>query len=175
VSRVRRELFQPSPEGEARLLLLIHAFSANGKCLEGRTKLAKLDFFLRYPRYLKRALEIRGTSAKAIQAIRVPDDIEGGMVRYRYGPWDPAYYALIGRLLGKRLIAAVPFSGGVGYRTTELGHRVVSRLSNEPDWAPISDRAGLLKSKLDMQGTSLTRFVYEHFPEVSRAAIGDAL
>ena len=40
--------FHPSLEGEARLLLLVEAFSRGRKVLEGRTKLAKLDFLLRY-------------------------------------------------------------------------------------------------------------------------------
>ncbi|MFE2970175.1 hypothetical protein ACFXKC_42275 [Streptomyces sp. NPDC059340] len=30
--------------------------------------------------------------------------IEQGMIRYRYGPWDPAYYAPLGALTGKGLI-----------------------------------------------------------------------
>ena len=64
------DLFQPTIEGEARLLLLIEAFSRGIKTLEGRTKLAKLDFFLRYPRYFHRALQIRGAKLeKSIQLI----------------------------------------------------------------------------------------------------------
>jgi len=41
---MRRELFQPTVLGEARVLLLINNFSSKGSALEGRTKLAKLDF-----------------------------------------------------------------------------------------------------------------------------------
>jgi hypothetical protein len=56
---LRKELFQPSIESEARILLLINAFTTPTKSLEGRTKLAKLDFLLRYPSFMQRALAIR--------------------------------------------------------------------------------------------------------------------
>ena len=46
---MRTEQFQPSLDSEGRLLLLIAAFSRGNRVLEGRTKLAKLDFLLRYP------------------------------------------------------------------------------------------------------------------------------
>ena len=55
---MRRDLFLPTPEAEGRLLLLIDAFTGATRSLEGRTKLAKLDFLLRYPNYLRRALAI---------------------------------------------------------------------------------------------------------------------
>ena len=62
---MRKDLFFPSIEGEARILILINNFSAKLNCLEGRTKLAKLDFLLRYPGYFNRALVVR-SSEKSI-------------------------------------------------------------------------------------------------------------
>jgi hypothetical protein len=56
---MRRDLLQPVPTGEARLLLLIDAFSDQPPGLEGRTKLAKLDFLLRYPAFFRRAVARR--------------------------------------------------------------------------------------------------------------------
>src|SRR6266480_7920176 len=61
-SGLRPELFYPSPLGEGRLLILIDAFTSSSKSLEGRTKLAKLDFLLRYPAHLERALAVRGST-----------------------------------------------------------------------------------------------------------------
>ena len=104
--------FQPSIEGEARLLLLIEAFSRRNKVLEGRTKLAKLDFLLRYPSYCARAVQIR--RPELMDATKGPEpDLESRMVRYRFGPWDPAYYALLGRLIGKGLVRPAPFAKGI--------------------------------------------------------------
>jgi DNA-binding PadR family transcriptional regulator len=172
---VKIDLFQPSDEGEARILLLIEGFSRGTKPLEGRTKLAKLDFFLRYPAFLKRALEVR----QAVQAATdLPDhepDIETKMVRYRYGPWDPAYFAILGRLLGKGLVEPIPINQGIGYRVTAHGREVAKRIAEEPIWQETSKQIRLLKQHLDLQGSSLKKFVYENFPEVTKASWGDSL
>src|SRR5438445_13586516 len=116
---MRPELFNPSPLGEGRLLLLINTFTTGTKSMEGRTKLAKLDFFLRYPAYLERALVILGPVD-----FSVPEEergnIEATMIRYRFGPWDPSYFSLLGVLIGKGLVEPVRLSKGIGYRTTAL-------------------------------------------------------
>src|SRR5690349_10400694 len=110
---MRDEAFAPTAEGEARLLLLIDAFSAEGEHLQGRVKLAKLDFLLRYPRFFERAMKARGR--KRIVTDAEDPAIEERMVRFRYGPWDPAYYSLIGRLLGRGLITTVPGGRYIGF------------------------------------------------------------
>ncbi len=95
---MRKELFQPTLEGEARLLVLISTFTTERTNLDGRTKLAKLDFFLRYQTYFKRALKIRNPQLKEVNLrISSEETVESKMVRYRYGPWDPSYFALLGR------------------------------------------------------------------------------
>jgi hypothetical protein len=163
---VRRELFQPTAEGEARLLILIDAFTGPSKCLEGRTKLAKLDFFLRNPAFLERILGAEPQGAR---------DIESGMVRYRYGPWDPAYFALLGSLVGRGLVAIVPIRQGLGYRTTTAGRSLSRDLATHDSWQPVAERARLLRRTLDLSGTNLKKLVYEHFPEVVAAKWGEPL
>jgi hypothetical protein len=172
---MRRDLFLPSEEGEARLLLLIDAFSGEGKCLEGRTKLAKLDFLLRYPKYLRRALEIRGIRKDKLASITDEEDIETQMVRYKYGPWDPAYYALLGRLIGKQLIVLTPYKRGLGFKVTHSGHKVASNIAGTLAWKDIALRAIKLRQKFDMSGTNLKEFIYDNFPEVTGAALGETL
>jgi hypothetical protein len=163
---MRRHLFQPTAEGEARLLLLIDAFTGRGKALEGRTKLAKLDFLLRNPAYLDRALGVDGVG---------DDDIETGMIRYRYGPWDPAYFALLGALVGRGLVSVVPISRGLGYRTTDAGHGLAGVIAEDSSWADIAQRARTLRRDFDRSGTSLKKLIYERFPEVSDASWGTRL
>lgn len=172
---MRSDLFQPTEESEARLLLLIDAFSGPDKSLEGRTKLAKLDFLLRYPAFLRRALKLRGASERALEGIEPVNDIESRMVRYRYGPWDPSHYALLGRLIGKGLAAPVPFARGIGYRATEKGRRIADRLAETPEWKDVAARARLLRAKFDISGSSLVTFIYEAFPEVAGASWGERL
>ena len=166
--------FQPSLEGEARLLLLIEAFSGRRKVLEGRTKLAKLDFLLRYPLYCERALHIRRPNLAQTQEAPQPD-IESRMVRYRFGPWDPAYFALLGRLVGKGLVRPVPYARGIGYRATEKGRLMARDLRGEPAWSDTSERIDLLRRHFDLSGSTLKKFIYDNFPEVTRATWGQSL
>jgi len=169
------ELFMPTSEGEARVLLLIDAFSARGKSLEGRTKLAKLDFLLRYPPFLRRALSIRPGKKEWPLGDLDENNIENRMIRYRYGPWDPSYFALLGRLFGKGLIELVPIRGGLGFRTTDRGSELAARMAATEPWAECQILINLLKRHLDLSGSTLKSFVYEHFPEVTAANWGEQL
>ena len=74
-AEMRPDMFYPSALGEGRILLLIDRFTTPKKCLEGRTKLAKLDFFLRYPSYLSKALDIIGAGPIATSETET-DNIE---------------------------------------------------------------------------------------------------
>ena len=95
------------------------------------------------------------------------------MIRYRYGPWDPSYFALLGSLVGRGLVEVVPLRRGFGYRTTGVGHDLAIELAATTEWAPIADRARTLKQHLDYSGENLRKLVYEHFPEVSLATWGE--
>ena len=171
---MRTDKFQPSLEGEARLLILIAAFSRGTKMLEGRTKLAKLDFLLRYPIYFDRALQIRCPQSLTRQHPLQPD-VESRMVRYRYGPWDPAYFALLGRLIGKGLVKPAPFARGIGYRVTDSGQALATALQNEEAWADVAQKIKILRQHFDLSGSTLKKFIYEHFPEVTRTTWGRSL
>ena len=80
---------------EARLLLLLRAAAGKGKTakpLDGIMKLAKMDFLLRYPNMLVRALqavaEEKRSASRAAAAIPEEDrdTIEARMIRFRFGP-----------------------------------------------------------------------------------------
>lgn len=157
------------------MLLLIDAFTSSSKSLEGRTKLAKLDFLLRYPSYLERALSIRAPGSVWPIDDREELAVENRMIRYRYGPWDPAYFAILGRLVGKGLVAAVPGKRGISFRTTDLGCGAASRLANTAPWAGTSTLAKILRKHFDLSGSKLKKFVYEYFPEVTAADWGKRL
>lgn len=169
-------LYEPSADAEARLLLLIDRFSARGKVLEGRTKLAKLDFFLRYPHHLRRAHEIRtnGAAFPLTPPVAMPS-IQDRMVRFRFGPWDPAYYSLLGRLIARGLVDPMPYARGIGFKTSDSGAQLAARLRNEPEWAYLAAAVELLHQHFDNQGAWLKRFVYENFPEVTGSRWGQAL
>lgn len=176
VTPLSRPAFASTVEGEARLLLLIDAFSRGDGTLQGRTKLAKLDFLLRYPRFFRRAMELRRVSADLPEPDPTEDNIEQRMVRYRYGPWDPAYYSLLGSLVGRGLITTIPSRRFVGFRVTDRGREVAAELARSDAWVDVSTRASLLRSTFrTQQGTFLKEWIYQHFPEVTQASWGESL
>jgi len=90
-----------------RILVLLSAFSGQdgGEKIEGLTKLAKLDFLLRYPEYLERALVAKHASTKKlIISNHERGTIESSMIRYRFGPWDFRYRRFLNILAAKDLI-----------------------------------------------------------------------
>ena len=107
----------------ARILLLLRTFGGkNGtESFDGLTKLAKLDFFLRYPCYLERALNKQTKKPrKRIARDNERKSIESQMIRYRYGPWDPRHRKTVNLLVAKGLAEAV--EGRPTYiRLTEKG------------------------------------------------------
>jgi hypothetical protein len=151
----------------ARVLLLVAAFSTGAKGrLDGLTKLAKLDFLLRYPSYLELVLDERGKPlAPALRPS--PEErlaLESAMIRYKYGPWDSRYYPVIGRLIGQGLVEPVDGAGSVTLRVTDAGRETVEALSGT-GWETVIGRACALKRGLDLSGASLQKLIYRSFPE----------
>jgi hypothetical protein len=157
------------------LLLLIDAFSQGPKgrkrFLEGRVKLAKLDFLLRYPRHLQRVLAFRNIEIDSeldLNALESP--LEARMMRYRYGPWDPAYYAVLGALIGRGLIEVEALEGrsGYGYRTTTRGSELAISLRADESFEYVSNRISILRKHFDKSGNTLREYVYQ-IPEIRDA------
>lgn len=170
-----RAKYRSSREAEARILLLIDGFSRDSRgprSLEGRVKLAKLDFFLRYPKHLAETLKARGISEKTRESLLAQDNpLESRMVRYRYGPWDPSHFAILGSLIGRGLVEVVPSAStrALGYRTTALGAEFANRLREDGAFEEVTDRVLLLRRHLDLTGEGLKKIVYQ-LPDVSDAA-----
>ena len=179
VTDVRLARFRALPEAEARVLLLISAFSGtpdNPRALEGRVKLAKLDFLIRYPKYLSRVLRARQVSEKALASVAPePNPLQDRMIRYRYGPWDPSYFAVLGSLIGRGLVDATPFAYGVGYRASPTGRSLVASLLEDGAWTTVHQRALLAKRHLDLSGTKIKDLLYDAIPEMTGASWNDEL
>ncbi|MEM7114355.1 MAG: hypothetical protein AAF614_18110, partial [Chloroflexota bacterium] len=106
----------------ARILLLLkHAGGKRGKNkgrIVGRTKLAKLDFFVRYPTYLAKAQNTATDPSKLPR----PDS---PMIRYKYGPWDDKYYNVFALLISRGLVSITPSKDGDNFMLTERGFYAV--------------------------------------------------
>lgn len=162
----------------ARLLMLLDAHSGrSNKPIEGVTKLAKLDFLLRYPNCLERALVAKNvqTSSAHIQDFE-RTTIESKMVRFRYGPWDHRYRRWIALLVGKGLLKAGVEGRTVKLWLTDTGHSTAQNLSSSPDLEDLFTRAKLVaKTFGTMSGSALKDFVYNTFPEITTMRWGDPI
>lgn len=152
----------------ARLLLLIAVFSADeGQAIEGMTKLAKLDFLLRYPLMLERALKAKGRS---IQGVDIEDherhSVESAMVRYRFGPWDHSYREVLNVLVAKGLACVSVEGRTVVIGATERGKKIAIELESNELFTPYAQRARIVRRHFDMTATNLMSFIYTTFPEV---------
>lgn len=159
-----------SPQLHAvRLLLLLDAFAEDDRsgAIEGLTKLAKLDFLLRYPVMLERALEAKGRSTREVQLEdHERHSVESEMVRYRFGPWDHRYRDFLNILVAKGL-ASINIEGRtMVIAVTEAGREQARRLSNDDLFVQYTRRATLLKRHFDLTATNLMRFIYDTFPEI---------
>lgn len=153
----------------ARILILMSAFDGErgDGSIDGLTKLAKLDFLLRYPVMLQRALEAKNVSIKDVRLEEHEKEcIESEMVRYRFGPWDYRYRSFLNILVSKGL-ATVSIKGRtVVLSLSPKGRKHAELLASDSNFEPYVRRSKLLKRHFDLTATNLMRFIYEKFPEI---------
>lgn len=167
----------------SRLLVLLGSADARKKAsdklkaVEGITKLAKLDFLLRYPTCLERALARLGKDPKAA-AVRPRErtSIEAAMVRFRYGPWDARYRRWLGLLAARGLITLGVEGNTVQIGMTDAGRALAAQFRADPLYADLAGRADVvLKAVGSMTAMRLKNFVYEVVPEISDMKWGEEI
>lgn len=155
---------------QARILLLVDAVSKDPKHarkLDGLTKLAKLDFLLRYPALASKVLDHLSESDPRLnlthEEVTTPTEVEAPMVRYKYGPWDDRYYAIIGALVGRGLLRYVKGrKGSVALATTKEGRRLAEEMSRARDWKAIGERSeAIAEASSGMTGNALKDLIYQ--------------
>ncbi|MDD5367862.1 MAG: hypothetical protein PHQ40_02155 [Anaerolineaceae bacterium] len=148
--------------------------------ITGRTLLAKLDFFMRYPEYLQRAsIKLEKKVVDRELGVSDADDmetIESRMVRYLYGPWDSAYYVVIAYMVGKGLIEP-PLANRVDvFRLTPKGVSVLQSLEADPAFSRLIRRADhIYKLFNSYTGSRLKLFIYQNFPEIVSRKLGEII
>lgn len=162
-----------------RLLLLLGVFDrgeTGRPAVEGITKLAKLDFLLRYPTYFEKAMMVRNVSRK-----RIPIEdyerktVEAQMVRYRFGPWDHRYRRFLNILAAKGLVRIETSGRTILLSLTEKGKRQAERLQEDEAYRPLLDRARLLRETIDIGATDIMNFIYRTFPEIATLSYDEAI
>jgi hypothetical protein len=150
----------------SRLLLLVmlcgvHTRSEGTYRIEGLTKLAKLDFFVRYPAFFQRAAAHLNAKIKA-------DDTppESKMIRFHYGPWDKRYYQVIPYLEARGLLEVTKVGNAYNFSLTPRGTDIGKTLAKTPSFDSLSKRMNDVKRVLgNKTGTALKDLVYQLFEE----------
>ena len=155
---------------QARVLLLVTAVAAekgHARKLDGLTKLAKLDFLLRYPALASEVLDALDIEDPRLHLsnddIREPTTVEAQMTRYKYGPWDDRYYAVIGALVGRGLLRyAKGRKGSVALATTDAGRRLARQMAATVEWSEIADRSeAIAEASSGLTGNGLKDLIYK--------------
>jgi len=164
----------------SRLLVLLRSLAARGrsrKPVEGITKLAKLDFLLRYPQCLERALAVRGADPMLASVLpRERTSIESSMIRFRYGPWDHRYRRWLGLLASRGLVSLAVHGRTVHVLLTERGHTIADELRSQESFHVIASRSDVLAKTLgSLSATALKNFVYDIVPEILDMKWGESI
>lgn len=157
----------------ARLVLLLQHCGSKGK-IDGLTKLAKLDFFVRYPAFFDRVAK---PSVNVSQQEEGVPSVESTMVRHHYGPWDKRYYQVLAFLESRGLINVSKRGSAFEFLLTEKGKEKASALSDEDSFGQLVLQMRAVKKALGRKsGTQLKNLVYEAFDaEVKQRKLGDVI
>jgi DNA-binding PadR family transcriptional regulator len=160
----------------ARLLLLIRLCGTKPQSsglarIDGLTKLAKLDFFVRYPQFFSRI-----TARERKEPKNVPN-IESSMVRHHYGPWDKRYYQVLGYLESKQLISVEKSGRAFLFTLTPQGLEVADTLRQKQPFEGLVREMKAVKKALGMRsGSSLKNLIYALFEEeVAERELGEVI
>lgn len=162
----------------ARLLLLLSLCGTAGR-INGLTKMAKLDFFARYPDFFEAARAATAGVGTPGGHDRGPSDqaVESAMVRHHYGPWDKRYYHVLAHLEAKRLVSITKEGSSYRVALTDLGRERSRALAARPSFAPLVERMRELKRTFGAKtGTALKDLIYRLFEvEVGRRPMGEVI
>lgn len=154
-----------------RLLLLFKTCGVKNR-IEGLTKMAKLDFFVRYPEFFSVACKHLGKEHEAL-----PSAIESEMVRHHYGPWDGRYYHVLAYLEGRGLIEVHQDGATILLGLSPKGAEIADQLSKNDAYRQLTSHMRSVKRVLGQRkGAGLKKMIYELFDEeVARLSMGEAI
>ncbi len=162
----------------ARLLLLMNICGAAGR-IDGLTKMAKLDFFTRYPDFFEAARAAITPAENHHEKSDAKSDevVESAMVRHHYGPWDKRYYHVLGHLEAKQLITVAKEGKSYRISLTDIGRERAKALAERASFAPLIERMRQIKKTFGSKsGTFLKDLIYQLFDEeVGRRPMGQVI
>lgn len=151
----------------ARLILLLSICGVSGR-IDGLTKMAKLDFFARYPDFFETARTAMesGSTAQTSGRSQSDESIESAMIRHHYGPWDKRYYHILAYLEAKQLITITKGSNYYKIQLADLGRDRANLLIKHKSFEPLVGRMREIKKVFGAKkGTFLKDLIYKLFDE----------
>ncbi len=155
----------------ARLLLLLRKCGTNNR-VAGLTKLAKLDFLVRYPLFLNRLAEhLKNQITSATSAV------ESAMIRHHYGPWDKRYYKVLPFLESRKLIKVSKQKTTYVFELTNEGKMLADTMTTRHEFADQLEQMKRVKKLVGKKsGTSLKNLIYEAFnTEIVKKPLGEVI
>lgn len=155
----------------ARLLLLLGICGISNR-IDGLTKLAKLDFFVRYPQFFDKVCQDSGDPMKSAST-----SVESSMVRHHYGPWDHRYYEVLAYLRSRGLIQITKERKTYKFKLTEIGKQHVKQFKKDKSYEQLCEQMKRVKKKFgNKTGSALKSLIYEVFTqEVSDKSLGEVI
>jgi hypothetical protein len=153
----------------ARLLLLLSICGIGGR-IDGLTKMAKLDFFSRYPDFFAAARDtIEPGGAEKARQSGVAHAVEAAMVRHHYGPWDKRYYHVLASLEATQLISITKEGKAYRLTLTDTGKEKAKLLAAQKTFVPLVERMREVKKCFgNKSGAFLKDLIYRLFDEEVR-------
>lgn len=160
---------------QGRVLLLVRAVAeepGNAGKLDGLTKLAKLDFLVRYPALAPVVLDELSETDPDLHLdyadLSEPTVVSDPMTRYKYGPWDDKYYPVIGALVSRGLLKyARGRQGSVAFVPTKSGRALADDLAADSPWQGIDDQCrAVARASAGLTGNALKLRIYERLAEL---------
>lgn len=164
-----------------RMLILLDTFAGRGKNgkVQGITKLAILDFLLKYPAALDKVLEKQEREGnKAINKKRVIlqsyeiNSIDARMMKFNFAPWDLKYRRIVSILKAKDLIQIDIEGKKVVLGISNKGIDISRKLSDFNNYEYMAVRSKIIKTVFgNWSQRKLIDMMYLTFPEILRVKV----
>lgn len=170
----------------ARLMLLLFTCGINDRAtgykrIDGLTKLAKLDFFVRYPEFFEEAAQEEGleVSTEADSPEEEGMVSQPSMTRHHYGPWDHRYYHVLAYLTGKGLLKVQENDRGNGFEfyLTDSGQELSEQLKESGSFDPLVGHMEKVNNAFRRRsGNQLKNLIYRVFDEeIAELELGESI
>jgi hypothetical protein len=148
--------------------------------IDSLTKLAKLDFFIRYPAFFERVTIEHTTNEPNTNKSKLENkSVESKMVRFHYGPWDNRYYQVLPFLEARNLITIEkdPNHNNFIFYLSEYGKKVATDFKNDNNFNLLVNRiTDVNKSLGNLSGNKLKLLIYDIFKEeVTDKSLGEII